>query len=111
MDDSEKNYQKLAEFAKQLIAEKSLQFSNEEEYRSYFQSLVDHLQEIVNNAVLDALPEYSLKMLAELADNPEPSEKAVKQIMDDSGIDYTNLAQKTLDDYRKQFLAEGANDE
>lgn len=95
-------------FVSKLITEKTPQGLEDEDRDKISRVLIEQLNERMEYALIAALPDESLAKLNDLLDNDDDSD-AIDQVFDTSGVDFDAVARRTLDEFRRDYLANGDN--
>lgn len=90
------------QFADELLAEKGITATPEQR-----EALLAHIDEVVNNALLGALPDEKLNKLDEDRELGIVDDDVVEHMLTEAGIDPADIVSKTLDTYKEKFLQEG----
>lgn len=105
MDSAVPAQQQLEEFANQILAEKNLPGLSDDVRPSVVAEMVQVLHELINRAILDALPEDKLQELDKLTDDPDANMEQIQQLVASSGVDTKQIVTDTLTKFRELYLA------
>lgn len=89
------------QFADSLLSSKGIAATPEQ--RS---ALLDHIDQVVNEALLGALPAEQLTKLDAANKTNTVDDDMIERLLDEAGIDPASIVQKALDDYKNKFLQE-----
>ena len=110
MDSAVPAQQQLEEFANQILTEKNLPGLSDDVRPGVIAEMVQVLHELINRAILDALPENKLQELDKLTDDPEANLEQIQQLVESGGVDTQQIVTDTLTKFRELYLTgpEGA---
>ncbi|MDO5480477.1 MAG: DUF5663 domain-containing protein [Candidatus Saccharibacteria bacterium] len=100
--------QKIDEFIEDLLNKKGLSGVDEEAKKDLITEMKTQLEEQLNRAAVQALPEEKAKELADLVDKPDFTTKEMAKFMQESGVDFNQIALETMQKFAKLYLGEEA---
>ena len=105
MDNTATSQQQLEEFVDTMLTEKNLPGLSNDVRPGVIAEMVQVINDLVNRAVLNALPDDKSEELSRLIDNPDTNLGQVQQLIQDSGIDITQITIDTMTRFRELYLA------
>lgn len=105
MDSAVPAQQQLEEFANSILTEKNLPGLSDDVRPGVVAEMVQVLNELINRAVINALPEDKLQELDKLTGDPDSNMEQIQQLVEGSGIDLKQIVTDTLTKFRELYLA------
>lgn len=94
----------LDRFVADMLQEKSLAGVNDEVRAQLIQDLKQQLLDQINRALIDALPEDKLDEFNHMLEDESTSDESLQQFILNSGIDTTQVAARTMLQFRDLYL-------
>lgn len=98
----------LDAFIKEIIDTKQLPGITDEAKVGLIEEMRERLLDMINRALVEALPEEKVEAFSTLLDNDEVSESQIQQFIADSGVDVEKVTAKTLLAFRSLYLQSSA---
>jgi len=96
----------LEEFVDTILTEKNLPGLSDDARPEVIADMVLTLRELIDRAVIEALPEDKLDELnKKLADDPTVSREQISELIAASGVDIEHITADTLLKFRELYLA------
>ncbi|MBR3270261.1 hypothetical protein IKG07_03385 [Candidatus Saccharibacteria bacterium] len=96
--------QNINDFIESLIQEKGISIDDEEAKKEVVADMAAKLQEEINRASVEALPEEKAKELAEKIDDPNFTEDKIAEFIQNSGVDIAKIIEETKNRFREFYL-------
>jgi len=91
-------------FVENLIIDKGLKFSSQEERDSFCDDLEDRVNEKIERAIYGALPDDELLQVSEEFKKDDPDEDKIMNLVTGAGVDAGEIMSETLLKFREEFL-------
>lgn len=91
-------------FVDQLIKDKNLSISDPDVLAELKKDLRERLINIINQNIIDNLPDSKLNELDQLLDSENVTADAINQIVEDSAINIADIVEKTMLAFRDVYL-------
>ena len=99
------NNEQIERFIDQMISDRGVELSDEERFVER-DRIIKELEKIINEAMVDALPEEKADMLEKLIDEKgdEVTENEVTAVIYNVENEMRDAAKKALDEFRERYL-------
>lgn len=91
-------------FVDQLVKDKNLSISDPDVLAELKKDLRERLINIINQNIIDNLPDSKLNELDQLLDSENVSADAINQIVEDSAVNVADIVEKTMLAFRDVYL-------
>ena len=96
--------QNINEFIEDLLKEKGISIDDEEAKKEVIADMAAKLQEEINRALVESLPEEKAKELAKKIDDPNFTEAKIAEFIKDSGVDIAKITEETKNKFREFYM-------
>ncbi len=93
----------LDEFVSQMMREKGAITDNEQQNTELANQLKSQLDEVIDRAIIDALPEDKLPVLDDLL-NRDASDTEIENFFVNAGADFEQAVQTAMEKFRAEYL-------
>ena len=100
--------QKLDEFLEGLLKKKGLSDIDPEIKKEQIADMKNQLETQLNRVAIQSLSEEKAAELAKMVDKPDFTTEKLTKFMQKSGVDFDQIAQKTMQQFKKLYLGEEA---
>jgi len=94
----------LDAFIKDIIDAKQLNGITDEAKVGLIEEMRERLLDMINRALVEALPEEKVEAFSLLLDNDDVTEEHIQQFIAESGVDIEKVTAKTLLAFRELYL-------
>ncbi len=96
----------IAKFAGNLIEEKGLTNLSSEQKATLQHAIEEKLVELVNQAIIYAMPEDKFEELEKMVDRDDANEEEIVNLITNSGVDLQKIATEVMTEFRQAYLAD-----
>lgn len=96
--------QKISEFIEGLLKEKGIFIDDPEIRKETVADMAEKLEDQINRACVEALPEEKAAELAKIITAPDFNEEKMTEFMQNSGVDMEKIATETMQKFRELYL-------
>ena len=94
----------VAQFAKSLIEEKGLTNLAPEQQARLQRMIEEKTIELVNQAIIYALPDDRFDELEKMMDQPDVEDSKIIELIEGSGLDLSKIATEVMNEFRQAYL-------
>lgn len=105
MDNTATSQQQLEEFVDDMLTEKNLPGLTDDVRPEVIKEVVQTLRELINRAIIEALPDDKLDELNKLAEDPSVTNERISELIGASGVDIPHITANTMLRFRELYLA------
>ncbi len=105
MDNTATSQQQLEEFVDDMLTEKNLPGLSDDVRPDVIKEVVQTLQELINRAIINALPDDKLEEISKRIEDENTSLVQIQDLVQQSGIDTEKIVTNTLIEFRRLYLA------
>lgn len=110
MDSAKLAQLQLEEFVEDILTDKKLPGLTDDVRLDVVADMVQTLRELIDRAVIEAMPDDNLEELNKLLDQPETTREQLTEAIRTSGVDTKRIAADTMLRFRELYL-EGPGEE
>lgn len=104
MNDAADAQKDLERFVNDVLTQKNLPGLTDDVRPDVVEHMVGALRELIDRAILEALPEDRLDQLNGMLDDASTTKEQVAQFVQDSGVDTEYIATQTMIHFRELYL-------
>jgi methionine aminopeptidase len=105
VDNTATSQQQLEEFVDDMLTEKNLPGLSDDVRPDVIKEVVQTLQELINRAIINALPDDKLEEISKRIEDENTSLVQIQDLVQQSGIDTEKIVTNTLIEFRRLYLA------
>lgn len=105
MDNTATTQQQLEEFVDNMLTEKNLPGLSDDVRPDVIKEVVQTLRELINRAIIEALPDDKLNELNKLSEDPSVTNERISELIGSSGVDIPHITANTMLRFRELYLA------
>lgn len=93
----------LEAYAAEMLQAKGVTRDDEQRWSALIEELCGQLNEVMDRAIIEAVPEEKYAELDALLDR-DASDEEIERFFDNAGVDFEQAAQAALEQYRTDYL-------
>lgn len=94
----------LTMFVQQILIDKGYVHLDVETRKKFIAEMKEQLTNYINEAIVAALPDDKLEELDRSLDAGTATPETINQLVENSGVDVSNVVQQTMLDFREAYL-------
>ena len=99
----------LGRFVDEMISQNNLTSLTGELREQLVADLRERLNDQINRALIEAMPEDTVNTFIELMDNPDTTDESLQKFVVDSGIDVRRITTETMTRFYNLYVARPKN--